>query len=351
MKNYASKGKTKKTDKKKHTKKDIKNSTLNNEAVKDEQKLKDNENKSFDKDSQDKVGQNDVSENKDPLIDAEPIEAEYGKPNVLNDGDVKDIPEDTIERPTIDLSDDTGDPAAELFLNDAENIDFGGMAHEKAGGESQPMDDTSSSYKEPSGSNGIGNKDLDGRSKKEKTEASSYLADTIIDGYEMAHSITLNILVKDDEKIMKQAMKGKIDPDVIESEIQIGKNVYKIRELVHDYNVNLKDVLIVSDEFKEQAKPLLEEELARNNMGITPMQRLLALVVKDVQPKIIKIAQLSGTMNDVLKQQSKILQNHKEYIKDQQKKNDESHVIIEDDTKKEPEEKTQSNNIDDEIDE
>lgn len=253
----------------------------------------------------------------DPLIESEPIVHDYARPTVIGDiSKAPEIPEEEIERTTIDLSvSDLDDDDDDSFIKD--------VKEEK---ESRPKE----KFFE-------GNPDLKEGTKKENKKSAIHLAETIVDGYVMAHEVSKSFLVMSDEKLMKQAVKGKIDMDAINSEIQLGKKVYQMRKLIYDYNNNINDVLVVSDEFKEEVTPLLAEELEANNMGMTRMQRLGMIVVKDLQPKIVSIAQLNGTMKSLLMTQTEILRQNKDRIKQQEESNKDD-IIIEDNYE-EPEEK------------
>jgi len=332
MKNYAKRGKTTKTTQKKvvkEPKEEIKETPADDITKKEPRKrVETKAEKVEDVEIMEEIkGNNDIPTKNDiidPLIENEPIIKEYSKLRVKgNVNSLPDIPQDTIERPTIDI---TGDSPISSTSNDgisdvqdAENIikDIPDIEEKK-----EPRQQ--------------GNIDLEDKPKKEQTQASKHLADTIIDGYDMAHGISLSFLSKTEEKLMKQAVKGKIDADVINSEIQVGSKVYQIQQLVYDYNNNLENVLVVSDEFKDEIRPLLKEELQKRGMGLTPMQRIATLMIKDLQPKIVQIVQLNSTMNSILKQQSEILKQNKEEILEQEKKG--NAIIIEDHTTQEPEE-------------
>ena len=259
--------------------------------------------------------------NYEPLTNREPHVNDYAKVKVVGGTEnVPDIPEEEIERPSINLTSGESNKGEDGEITDAEKT----------------IDDIPDiEKKEPRPQ---GNKDLEDGSKKEKNKASEHLANTLIDGYDMAHNISLSFLSKTDEKLMKQAVKGKLDSKVIDSEIQVGNTVYPIRKLVFDYNNNLENVLVVSPEFKDEIRPLLKEELQKRDMGLTPMQRIATIMIKDLQPKIVQIVQLNSTMNAILKQQSQIIKDNESEISNQA---DGKTVIIEDTTEQEPEEKAQ----------
>ena len=269
----------------------------------------------------------------DPLLDAEPIVHEYSKAQVIGDiNDAPEIPEEVVERTQINISNGEQSDSMLDELDDEEK-DFVNGGSSKGGYEppswrKESKEDESKSY---------GNPDLKGKSSKEKKESAKHLAETCADGYEMLHGVALSILQLSDEKLMKQAVKGKIEYDAIDSEMQIGNKVYQMKKLIHDYNFNLQDVLQVDPEVREAIVPLLQEEFERKDIGMTPAQRIFAMLIKDLQPKIVQISALKSTMNQVLKQQTEIIRQEKSRI-DEMKKEYVNDPIIVEDTYREPEE-------------
>lgn len=331
MKNYAPKKKSEQSENANvKDEKDLFNATKNDDGDLTEDKLLD---------ELDLPDDNDMPTQRihviDPLIESEPIVKDYSTPDVIGDiENAPEIPEDIIERPTVDLTKDNTATIeneqsfkAKPVAKDGENTFFGG-SKDSDNAQSQYSSPPPSSSKEKKEST-MGNPDLDEYSKKVQKEASKHLAETVVDGYEMVHELVKGYLLKTDEKLIKQALKGKIELDAIDSEIQIGGKVYQIRRLLHDYNMNIEQVLSVSPEFRQQVLPLLQEEFARRNMGLTPMQRILALVIKDLQPKIVQVTQLVGTMNNVLKQQSAIIKQQAEVIRNSKSQRVEEPIIIE----------------------
>lgn len=262
----------------------------------------------------------------DPLIESEPIVKEYSKPDVIGDiNNVADIPEEIIDRPTINLNETEGNRDAERFVEDIrKNSD-----KDNNGGNNNNNNNQQGGGKQQKAEPTMGNPDLEGASKKEKSDGSGHLAETIVDGYEMLHNIALATMMKTDEKLMKQALKGKIELDVIDSEIQVGSKVFQIRKLLYDYNMNLQNVLTVEQSFKDKSLPLLKSVLAKHNIGMTEEQRLAALLVKDIQPKLVQVIQLNSTMNDILKKGTFMIRKNKEQVTREQAETIQEPIIIE----------------------
>jgi hypothetical protein len=93
-------------------------------------------------------------------------------------------------------------------------------------------------------------------------------------------------------------------------------------------NKNYIVVTIVTKEFKEEAKPLIEEEMRIRNWGMTNTQRLVAMAFKDIQPRATKIFQVHSIFNMVLKQQSEMIKQYK--MQNQQQENATRPIIIND---------------------
>lgn len=235
----------------------------------------------------------------DPLIEAEPIVPEYAKVQVEGEHNYEPIPEEEIERPTINFNENTSSQPNAQIGDNKKNEDDKPKATETP----QPK----AVKAEPM------NQDLSDKSTKEKKDSAKYFAQTLVDGYEALHIACVSWMEKSDEKLMKMAVKGKIEIDVINSELDLGQNtVIRIRTLIDEYNTTIKEVLVVSPEFKNEILPLLEAELFRRNVGMTTMQRIIAVVVKDLQPKITKVIQMNTTLSSVLQHQTEIIRRLKE---------------------------------------
>ena len=247
-----------------------------------------------------------VQDFKDPLIDAEPIIPEYAKVQVDGEHNYEPIPEEPIERPTVSFRDDDNATSND---NTTSNT-------------SSPSQQSSNTPKQPDKKEKLpptmGNPDLDDKTNKEKKEGAKYFAQTLVDGYEALHIACTQWLEKTDDKLMKMAMDGKIEIEVIDSELDLGGGtIIRIKSMIDEYNQTVREVLVVSPEFKQEILPLLEAELMRRGIGMTTMQRIIAIVVKDLQPKLTKMIQMTAMMSSVLQQQSLIIKNQKELMNGQ----------------------------------
>jgi hypothetical protein len=247
----------------------------------------------------------------DPIIDSEPIVPDYAKMQVEGDISFEPIPEEVIERPTINF-------------NEPESINI--ESDDKIRGSSkEPSNKPNEPKKQPIG----GNPDLDEKTLKEKRKAASFSADTILDGYEMLWKGIGTYLTIDENTIIKKAVKGKLELEVLDSELDLGGGtIIPIRKMMKEYNEAVEESTIVTKEFKEEAKPLIEEEMRIRNWGMTNTQRLMAMAFKDIQPRATKIFQVHSIFNMVLKQQSEMIKQYK--MQNQQQENATRPIIIND---------------------
>jgi hypothetical protein len=71
-------------------------------------------------------------------------------------------------------------------------------------------------------------------------------------------------------------------------------------EFLQDFNEQNKDALTVSKEFKKEVTPVLTRVLEKRGAGLTDEQYLGYLVGKDLVVKLVIVAQLRTTMNDMI---------------------------------------------------
>jgi len=71
-------------------------------------------------------------------------------------------------------------------------------------------------------------------------------------------------------------------------------------EFFKTYNDQMDNFITVSQEFKDEVTPLLEEIFAERGMGMTKEQRLLSLVVTDLFGKGILVFQQRQILNSMI---------------------------------------------------
>lgn len=134
---------------------------------------------------------------------------------------------------------------------------------------------------------------------KDKNAAGLRAAEMILDGYEGAHMLAyeyyLSVSPKDIRKIES---KGEIDLN-----LQIPFSPTQMAtggEIIADYNAQVKDVLVVSQEFKDKVIPPLQRVLSKHGVGLTDEKLLLYLFGKDIAVKGVQVMQIKSTMNSIL---------------------------------------------------
>ncbi len=121
--------------------------------------------------------------------------------------------------------------------------------------------------------------------KKDKHTAAEKAADMCISGYEFLHDIGNKQLLFSDKKLKKMQQNGDIDLSI---PIAYEKGeVITIGEFIQEYNEQAKDVLVVSQEFKEEVRPVLVRVLEKKGIGATDEQQLGFIVLKDLTVKLV----------------------------------------------------------------
>jgi hypothetical protein len=207
-------------------------------------------------------------------------EKPYTKPNVVFDQKemMTDIPEPSFVPPVM------GSDASE---NSGTSTAMGSSSAPKR--ESAPK-------KEPAPPV---NPKYDEMSKKEQKASSLHLAKTIVGGYEYLCSAANKKLLFSEKKMIKLAQEGEVD-FALQIPYDLHGNTMSLGEFVNEYNDQQKDSLVVSEEFKEEAVPLLAKVLDKKGMGLTDEQRLLLLFGGDAGQKVIVAMTAISTMKQMV---------------------------------------------------
>ena len=138
------------------------------------------------------------------------------------------------------------------------------------------------------------NPEMRNLSKADTSMAASHMAKMILQGYEWVHTLGNKWLQIPERKLMRLQEEGEINLNVM-IDYDYGKKI-RAGDIIQDYNEQVKDILTVSDEFKQEATPLLEKVLAKRGIGMTDEQMLIYLFGKDLATKsIIMFQQKSQT--------------------------------------------------------
>lgn len=132
----------------------------------------------------------------------------------------------------------------------------------------------------------------------DKKMGAQHMAKLLVDGYEQLHVFGNKALQVPERKIRKMEKEGLIDLS-IPIPYEYGKTI-TAGEFLQDYNEQNKDALTVSKEFKKEVTPVLTRVLEKRGAGLTDEQYLGFLVGKDLVVKLVIVAQLRSTMNDMI---------------------------------------------------
>ena len=132
----------------------------------------------------------------------------------------------------------------------------------------------------------------------DKKMGAQHMAKLLVEGYEQLHVFGNKALQVPEKKIRKLEKEGLIDLS-IPIPYEYGKTI-TAGEFLQDYNEQNKDALTVSKEFKKEVTPVLTRVLEKRGAGLTDEQYLGFLVGKDLVVKLVIVAQLRSTMNDMI---------------------------------------------------
>jgi len=132
----------------------------------------------------------------------------------------------------------------------------------------------------------------------DKKMGAQHMAKLLVEGYEQLHVFGNKALQVPEKKIRKMEKEGLIDLS-IPIPYEYGKTI-TAGEFLQDFNEQNKDALTVSREFKKEVTPVLTRVLEKRGAGLTDEQYLGFLVGKDLVVKLVIVAQLRSTMNDMI---------------------------------------------------
>lgn len=135
--------------------------------------------------------------------------------------------------------------------------------------------------------------------KKETEMAAAQMAKLIIQGYEWMHKLANKGLQISERKIKKLQAEGEINLSAMIT-YDYGKDDITAFEFIKEYNSQVENVLVVSDDFKQEATPVLERVLAKRGIGLTDEQYLMYLFGQDIAGKTMIFFQQKQQVNYML---------------------------------------------------
>jgi hypothetical protein len=149
---------------------------------------------------------------------------------------------------------------------------------------------------------------------KQKNASSEYLAETCINAYVMLNELGKKWCSFDEAKMQSQALDGKFDFGILALVIPLsedGSESITIGEFFDSVNKQAEEVFVVSQEFKDSVKPILIEIFKKKGWGLTPEQRLIALIVEDATPKVMVAFSIRSQFKQLIKIGMSMLNNQK----------------------------------------
>lgn len=145
------------------------------------------------------------------------------------------------------------------------------------------------------------NEELRDLPKKDKKKASLHMAQMVITGYEFMHQLASKAIVFGPKRVARVQEAGVS----LTEQLQIDENTsMSTAEYIAEFNNQQKDILTVSEEFKEDMIPALQEVFEKKGIGMTPEQYIMYGFAKDIGMKSIMVvgirSQLSALENALI---------------------------------------------------
>ena len=150
------------------------------------------------------------------------------------------------------------------------------------------------------------NDNLDEMSTSEKRKQAESMANMAIDVYSYLNKVAGDLCKINEAKVKDEHTKGNIN---LYATIRYDDGSIKtIEQVIVEYNSGTSDVLTVSEEFKENVRPLLTRILQKKGIGLTDEELLAYYVVMDLvqkAPVVFQLAKQKKSMYDKLVEISK----------------------------------------------
>lgn len=156
------------------------------------------------------------------------------------------------------------------------------------------------------------NPELKGLSDKDKNTAATRAADMAIQMYEWLHDLGNKAVQVSESKLNKLEMQGLID---LRAPININGEQMTLYQFVNNFNTQMNQSFVVSEEFKKQVRPLLIEIFEKRGVGMTTEQQLVFIVCKDLAGKLTVAYVMIQQRKDLLKGLAENTAAWKAYVK------------------------------------
>lgn len=118
--------------------------------------------------------------------------------------------------------------------------------------------------------------------KKDQRVASAAMVEAVLDGYGQVMSFANKLIQFNISKVQKMIRDGEIDPNLL---IPVSGSPMTILEYMQEYNNQTKEVITVSDEFKDKVRPVMLRVFMKLNIGMTDEQLLGYYFLVDIVTK------------------------------------------------------------------
>lgn len=142
------------------------------------------------------------------------------------------------------------------------------------------------------------NKDFKGASDDEKTRGAEQLADVIFTTMSQLYQGANNLIKISEKKLNKLQQSGEINTNVV---VPYKTGYDKLSIVLKDYNNDASNLLTVEEEWKEQVRPPLVEELAKAGHGMSNKQFLIYMFATKLATDSYKAFQFLSLKSDYLK--------------------------------------------------
>lgn len=200
---------------------------------------------------------------------------------------MESVTQKSYTRPKVENSDAT--PISEPIINppSIEQMESGFQASMNEN--EVPLDDRKvwGQTEEPSSANPY----VENLDKKDQRIASSAMVEAVLDGYSQLNSFANKLVQFNIDKVQKSIRNGEIDPNLL---IPVSGIPMTPIEYMTEYNAQTKNVISVSDEFKDKMRPPLLRIFMKRNIGMTDEQLVGYYVLTDAVTKVVMVY---GLMN------------------------------------------------------
>ena len=134
--------------------------------------------------------------------------------------------------------------------------------------------------------------------KKDQRVASQAMVETVLDGYSQVMGFANRLIQFNISKVKKMIRDGEIDPNLL---IPVSGTPMTILEYMNEYNNQTKEVISVSQEFKDKVRPPLLRIFMKRNIGMTDEQLVGYYFIVDIVTKASIVFSLRNQNNELIK--------------------------------------------------